>query len=180
MGLFGPPSPETLSPVATLNGMWDVKRVSGALPPLYGMRKRIGGSRGETLLGPVRIPFDVRGNELRYRAPLVGFVDVIEGEGDVREGRATLNGREYARFELRRVQVSEKEELHQQLVKHVDEALAMEQNVVRMLDGMIQTTDDAEIKQKLRAHKAETETHADRMQARLDALGASPSMVREA
>ena len=56
----------------------------------------------------------------------------------------------------------------------------MEQNVLRMLDAMISTTDDAEMKEKLRAHKAETETHADRMQARLEAHGASPSTVREA
>jgi ferritin-like metal-binding protein YciE len=165
--------------VADLDGLWEVRRVSGALPPL-GMRKRVGGARGETILGPVHVPFDVRGNELHYRGPFTGLVDFVEGDGDVRQGRAMFKGNEYGRFELRRVTVSNKVELKDQLVKHIDEALAMEQNVVRMLEGMIATTDDPEIKEKLRQHKAETETHIDRMQQRLDAHGATPSMVREA
>ena len=69
--------------------------------------------------------------------------------------------------------------LEGQLVKHIDEALAMEQNVLRMLDSMISTTDDPEIKELLREHKLETERHADRMERRLEAHGASPSVVRE-
>jgi ferritin-like metal-binding protein YciE len=72
------------------------------------------------------------------------------------------------------------EELRDQLVKHIDEAYAMEQNVLRMLDGMIETTDDQEIKEELRQHKLETEQHAERMQERLEANDASPSAVREA
>ena len=67
-----------------------------------------------------------------------------------------------------------------QLVKHIDEALAMEQNVLRMLDSMISTTNDEAIKEELRAHKAQTQAQSDRLQARLEAHGASPSMVREA
>jgi ferritin-like metal-binding protein YciE len=72
------------------------------------------------------------------------------------------------------------EELRSELVKHIDEAYAMEQNVLRMLDGMIETTDDPEIKEELRQHKLETERHAERMQQRLEANDASPSAVREA
>jgi len=71
-------------------------------------------------------------------------------------------------------------DLKEQLTKHIDEALAMEQNVLRMLDGMIATTDDEEIASDLRQHKLQTEQHADRLRQRLEALGASPSMVREA
>jgi ferritin-like metal-binding protein YciE len=166
--------------VAQLDGVWEVKRLSGVLPPLVGMRKRIHGTRGETIVGPIRMPFDVRGNELHYHAPFSGFVDVLVVGGDVCEGRATFNGKEFGRFELRRVEMAKKEELRQQLVKHIDEALAMEHNVLRMLDGMISTTDDPEIKETLRRHKAETETHADRMRARLEAYGETPSLVREA
>jgi ferritin-like metal-binding protein YciE len=70
-------------------------------------------------------------------------------------------------------------DLKDQLVKHIDEAYAMEQNVLRMLDGMIETTDDPEIKQELTQHKVETEQHAERMQQRLEANDASPSTVRE-
>jgi ferritin-like metal-binding protein YciE len=70
--------------------------------------------------------------------------------------------------------------LKDQLVKHIDEAYAMEQNVLRMLDSMISTTDDPEIKRDLQHHKAETEGQADRLRRRLDAHSASPSLVREA
>ena len=86
-----------------LDGMWDVRRVSGALPPLVGVRKRIDGARGETIvLGGPGIPFDVRGLELRYRAPLAFLVDVLEPDGDGFRGRATAFGRTYGEFELRR------------------------------------------------------------------------------
>ncbi len=70
--------------------------------------------------------------------------------------------------------------LKEQLIKHIDEALAMEQNVLRMLDGMIDTTEDEEIKSELRHHKLETEQHADRMRQRLESHGESPSLVKEA
>src|SRR5918994_822857 len=123
------------------------------------------------------MPFDVRGNELRYRAPFVGLVDRLEPAGDEWLGQATWFGREFGRFRLRRVPVTQ--ELESQLVKHIDEALAMEQMVLRMLDSMIATTEDLEIKELLREHKLETERHADRMERRLDAHGASPSFVRE-
>jgi len=145
------------------------------------MRKRIGGTRGVTLLGPARMSFDVHGNELHYRLPFQGFVDVLEPSGDdAFRGRATFMGREFGTFALRRIDVVQAEELEQQLVKHIDEALAMENNVLRVLDGMIETTDDAEITTILQRHKAETEAHATRMRERLEAHGESPSTVREA
>jgi len=72
------------------------------------------------------------------------------------------------------------DELRSQLVKHIDEAYALEQNVLRMLDGMISTTDDAEIKRALQDHRLQTQQHADRMEKRLRAHDASPSMVKEA
>jgi ferritin-like metal-binding protein YciE len=71
-------------------------------------------------------------------------------------------------------------QLNEQLIKHIDEAYAMEQNVLRMLDGMIETTDDAEIRDELRHHKLETERHAERLEERLEAHGSSPSIVKEA
>ncbi len=167
--------------MAQLDGVWDVQRRGGFLPPLAGMRKRISGTRGMTLVGPARMSFEVRGNELHYRRPFQGFVDVLEPEGeDVFGGRATFMGREYGTFELRRIEMAQAQELEQQLVKHIDEALAMENNVLRMLDGMIETTDDPEIKTGLQRHKAETEAHATRMKKRLEAHGESPSTVREA
>ena len=70
--------------------------------------------------------------------------------------------------------------LKDQLTKHIDEAIAMEQDVLRMLDSMIGTTDDEEIRDELRQHKLETERQSDRLTGRLEAHGASPSTVREA
>jgi ferritin-like metal-binding protein YciE len=72
------------------------------------------------------------------------------------------------------------EQLNDQLVKRIDEAYAMEQNVLRMLDSMIETTEDPEIKNELREHKVQTERHAERMKNRLEAHEASPSKVKEA
>jgi ferritin-like metal-binding protein YciE len=71
-------------------------------------------------------------------------------------------------------------QLDAQLVKHIDEAYAMEQSVLRMLDAMITTTKDPEIKRDLQHHKQETERQALRLKQRLDAHGASPSLIKEA
>ena len=66
------------------------------------------------------------------------------------------------------------------LTKHIDEAYAMEQNVLRMRDSMIGAIDDPQIRRELEHHKQETEQQAERLKSRLDAHGSSPSMVREA
>jgi len=71
-------------------------------------------------------------------------------------------------------------EIDMQLNKHIDEALAMENTVLRMLDSMIETTHKQELKNDLRHHKVETEEHISRLQRRLDERGVTPSMVREA
>ena len=90
--------------MAGLDGEWDVRRVSGALPPLAGVRKRVRGDRGETVLpgGLIGIPFRVRGDELRYRPPLAMVVDVLDAEpdGERRGGTTTVFGRPVGRFEL--------------------------------------------------------------------------------
>jgi ferritin-like metal-binding protein YciE len=165
-----------------LDGIWDVRRTGGLLPPLLGVRKRIDGGRGATTIGPSPgAAFDVVGTELRYRAPFTGFVDRLEPAGEGRfAGTATFRGRTYGRFDLIRLERGPMDATEQQLVKHIDEALAMENNVLRLLDGMIGTTDDPEIKTALERHKAETEAHATRMERRLEAHGESPSTVREA
>jgi ferritin-like metal-binding protein YciE len=166
--------------VSDLDGTWNVERRGGLLPPLVGMRKRIAGARGRTTLGPVRAGFDVVGTELRYRAPFEGFVDVLEPGADGWDGRALFRGREYGRFRLTPVKEAERMgSLHDQLVKHIDEAIAMEENVKRMLDGMIQTFDDPQVIDLLEHHKVETEEHSLRLRRRLEAHGASPSAVRE-
>lgn len=92
---------ERLSTVTGLDGDWDVRRISGALPPLRGVRKRIAGASGETVvLGGPGIPFDVDGLELHYRSPLGFLVDLLEPRGAVFRGRATAFGRTYGTFEM--------------------------------------------------------------------------------
>jgi ferritin-like metal-binding protein YciE len=105
------------------------------------------------------------------------FVDKLEPQNGVYLGRATLLGRELGQFTMRRLDAVG--QLQEQLVKHLDEAHAMEQNVLRMLDGMISTTDDPEILDALEHHKVQTQGHADRMAQRLEAHGAAPSTVRQ-
>jgi hypothetical protein len=90
--------------VGELDGVWEVKRTGGALPPLLGVRKEISGAAGTTKVGPLLgVPFDVVGLSLRYRAPFVGFVDVLERHGQGYRGRATFRGREFGAFELKRI-----------------------------------------------------------------------------
>jgi ferritin-like metal-binding protein YciE len=152
--------------LSELDGIWEVRRLTGALPPLTGVRKRIRGRRGETfVLGGPGIPFDVHGYELRYRAPFGFLVDVLEPDGDGFRGRATAFGRTYGEFELRRTIVTD---INTQLVKHLDEAHALEQTVLRMLDGLIQTADDPELIDRLEHHKLETQQHEQTMKRRLD------------
>jgi ferritin-like metal-binding protein YciE len=164
--------------VGELDGVWAVERVSGALPPLHGCVKRIHGSRGTTEFPRAPgMPFEVRGLELHYRGPLGMLVDRLEPRDGGYFGRATLLGREFGQFTLRRLDAVG--QLKEQLIKHIDEAHAMEQNVLRMLDGMISTTDDPEILDALEHHKVQTQSHADRMAQRLEAHDASPSAVKQ-
>jgi ferritin-like metal-binding protein YciE len=166
--------------VSELDGVWNVVRTRGLLPPLLGVRKSISGASGRTTVGPVRAAFDVVGNELRYRRPLEGFVDVLEPAHEGWNGRALFRGREYGRFRLAPVKEAWMGSLQDELVKHIDEAIAMEENVKRMLDGMIQTMDDPQVIDLLEHHKVETEEHSQRLRRRLQAHGSSPSVVREA
>jgi ferritin-like metal-binding protein YciE len=123
------------------------------------------------------MPFEVRGLELHYRGPFGLLVDKLERRDGGYFGRATLLGREFGQFTLRRLDVGQA--LQEQLIRHIDEAHAMEQNVLRMLDGMISTTDDPEILDALEHHKMQTHGHADRMAARLRAHDTSPSAVKQ-
>jgi ferritin-like metal-binding protein YciE len=69
--------------------------------------------------------------------------------------------------------------LQHKLIDYVEDARAMERNVSTMLDSMIATTDDPEIKGMLVHHKRQTEEHERRLRERLDAMGASTSTIKE-
>ncbi len=72
------------------------------------------------------------------------------------------------------------DKLQQKLIDYIEDAHALEQNVSRMLDSMISTTDDPEISQMLKHHKEETERQEQRLRERLDALGAGTSSRKQA
>ena len=93
--------------MAELDGVWNVKRVGGALPPLVEVRKEIHGEEGCTRVGPLLcLRFDVCGLELRYRGPWRGFIDRLEPDGERYRGVATFHGREFARFLIERAKES--------------------------------------------------------------------------
>jgi ferritin-like metal-binding protein YciE len=164
--------------MSELDGVWRLERIGGALPPLDGCVKRIHGMRGTTEFSYLPgMSFEVRGLELHYRTPFNAFVDKLERQDGGYVGHATVAGREYGQFRMRRL--DNVGQLKEQLVKHIDEAYAMEQNVLRMLDAMISTTDDPEILDALEHHRVQTEGHSDRMRSRLEAHDASPSGVRQ-
>ena len=84
-----------------LEGVWDVHRTGGALPPMRGLvRKRIESGRGWTIALGVRLPFDVDGLSLRY--PL-GLVDELVPDGPhAYNGTTRLFGRTVGTFRLTR------------------------------------------------------------------------------
>ncbi|HWC87665.1 MAG TPA: DUF892 family protein, partial [Solirubrobacteraceae bacterium] len=71
-------------------------------------------------------------------------------------------------------------DLETQLVKYIEDAHAVEQHMLRALDGLINTTKDPEMKGHLEHHKEETERHRRLLEERLEAHGASPSTVKDA
>lgn len=84
-----------------LDGVWDVHRTGGALPPMRGIvRKRIENGRGWTIAGGIHIPFVVEGLSLRYP---FGLVDELVPDGaDAYAGAARFFGRTVGTFRLTR------------------------------------------------------------------------------
>jgi ferritin-like metal-binding protein YciE len=70
--------------------------------------------------------------------------------------------------------------VQEKLVDYIEDAHALEQNVLQMLDSMISTTQDDEILQELEHHKMETERHEQLLRERLEAYGRDTSMRKEA
>jgi ferritin-like metal-binding protein YciE len=69
--------------------------------------------------------------------------------------------------------------LTEKLGDYVEDAHAMETNVLQMLDSMIATTTDPKIRDELERHKDQTEKHEERLRRRLDALGRGTSIRKE-
>jgi hypothetical protein len=84
-----------------LDGVWDLHRTSGVLPPMRGIvRKQIENGRGWTIAAGVRLPFVVDGLSLRYP---FGLVDDLAPDGlGAYVGTAKLFGRTVETFRMTR------------------------------------------------------------------------------
>lgn len=71
-------------------------------------------------------------------------------------------------------------DVEEQLVGYLQDAHAMEENVLQMLDSMIETTSDPEIRQMLVHHHEETEQQSRRLEECLTSYGTTPSKTKEA
>jgi ferritin-like metal-binding protein YciE len=72
------------------------------------------------------------------------------------------------------------DKLQEKLADYVEDAHAMEQNDLKMIDSIISTTDDPQVKEMLQSHKRETEEHERRLRERLDAMGRGTSARKQA
>ena len=71
------------------------------------------------------------------------------------------------------------DQLQEKLGDYIEDAHAMETNVLQMLDSMISTTEDAQIRQELEQHKQQTEQHEQLLRERLEATGRGTSVRKE-
>ena len=72
------------------------------------------------------------------------------------------------------------DKLQKKLADYIEDAHAMEQNDLKMLDSIISTTDDPQVKEMVQNHKRETEEHERRLRERLEALGRGTSTRKQA
>jgi ferritin-like metal-binding protein YciE len=70
-------------------------------------------------------------------------------------------------------------DMQARVISSIQDAHAMEQSVTRMLERMIATTEDSEMRSILEEHLIETERHEQLLLKRLEALGEAPSAGRE-
>jgi ferritin-like metal-binding protein YciE len=70
-------------------------------------------------------------------------------------------------------------DLQAKLADYVEDAHAMETNVLQMLGSRIATTSNAKIRAELERHKAQTERHEERLRGRLEKLGRGVSIRKE-
>ena len=71
------------------------------------------------------------------------------------------------------------DKLAEKLADYIEDAHAMESSVLRMLDSMISTTTDDEIRRSIEKHRVQTEEQEQRLRRRLEALGRRPSARKE-
>ena len=70
--------------------------------------------------------------------------------------------------------------VEQKLTDYIADAHAMEKSVLQMLDSMISTTRDPEVRAELEHHRQETEQHEQRLRGRLEDMQEGPSAIKQA
>lgn len=93
--------PEQDQELNLLDGVWEVRRTGGALPPMRRIvRKRIANGRGTTVAAGIPFPFVVEGLSLHYP---FGLVDELVPDGaNAFDGTARLFGRRVGTFRMSR------------------------------------------------------------------------------
>ncbi len=71
------------------------------------------------------------------------------------------------------------DQLKTKLGDYVEDAHAMETNVLQMLESMIRTTSDKRTRQELERHKEQTQRHEKRLRKRLEDVGRGTSFRKE-
>jgi ferritin-like metal-binding protein YciE len=69
-------------------------------------------------------------------------------------------------------------DVREKLTSYISDALALEQNVEQMLSGMISTTEDPTMRERLEQHQEETRAQQERLRGRLESYGESGSAVK--
>jgi len=69
-------------------------------------------------------------------------------------------------------------DVRDKLTSYISDALALEQNVEQMLSGMISTTEDPTMRERLEQHQEETRAQQERLRGRLESYGESGSAVK--
>lgn len=73
------------------------------------------------------------------------------------------------------------EELQKKLITYLEDAYALENEIVRVLDGHIKdAAKHPDVQQLIQQHLDETKQHRQRMEERLDAYGKKPSAIKGA
>jgi ferritin-like metal-binding protein YciE len=70
--------------------------------------------------------------------------------------------------------------LQEKVIDYLQDAHAMEDGILKVLDAILVTTTDPEVQRRLKRHRLDTERHARIVGERLAALGAAPSPSAEA
>jgi ferritin-like metal-binding protein YciE len=72
------------------------------------------------------------------------------------------------------------ESINEKVVEYVQDAHAMEQSVLQMLDSLIASTKDAQMRADLELHRQQTERQVQRLRQRLEELDEGTSALKDA